>query len=283
MQFRGFRMSKMSIKHLHQCPKFLHKFALLSCLGLSAFAGPDNILEAFNPNYKIKSRTPQSFIVDTDYFIAPPASNPSILESVFEEDDGGVLVRMRDNYDKLIERDEFATNWDVASTGMYKTSKQEDRVDYFNKNILRYLDKRISGEVKKAEEGSTMASVGAVQKALKPNTKVQISNNVKIKIKAQVLQGYADINLENPYVDCVTSVSFSGEVKMNLQKKFKESRSLASVEYNLNESNYITQLDQGITDSLSARISSTQSQSDVMFSEKSDSRFQFIYSTPFNY
>lgn len=280
-------MYQIRLKKIQMCPKFLHKTVIASLLCLGTLAGPSindsNLLEAFNPTYKIKTRTPQSFIVDTDYFIAPKPSDTSIFASVFVDDGAGVLKKMKDNYDTLIERDEYAKNWNMDSTGMYKVSSQEDRVNYFNKNILKYVDKRISGEVKKAEEGSAMSSVGAVQSALKPNTKVQISENIKVKFKAQVLQGYADVIIENPYVECSSSVNLSGEVKMYLRKKFNESRSIASMEYNANEANYITQVDQNITDKLTARISSSQSQSNAIFSQNSDSRFQFIYSTPFNY
>lgn len=277
-------MGQDSIKKIHMCLKFIQKMTCVSLFSLVAMATEEvDLFKAFNPTYRIKTRTPQSFIVDTDYFLAPAPSNTSILAEVFVEDDAGVLRSMRENYDRLIERDEYVSNWNLGSTGLYKYSTQEDRVNYFNRHILKYLDKRVSGEVKKAEEGSTMASIGAVQNALKPNTNVAVSENIKIKFKAQVLQGYADINVINPYVHYSTSVNLAGEVRMNFKKEFKETRSVASVEYNVSEENYVAQVDQELTQKWSARISSTQTDNYGIFTESSNSKFQLIYSTPFNY
>lgn len=280
-QVRGNTMNHRAGKTFRNCLKSIQA-VLFIVISASATASDTDFLKNFNPAYKIKTRQPQSFIVDTD-LTEIPSTDDSFLEKVFVEDDSGVLVTMRKRYEEIIENDEFISNWDVKFVGMYTESTQEDRVGYFNKTILKYFDKRLSGEVKKAEEGSTLATMGAVQNALKPTTKVNFSKNVRVKFKAQVLQGYAAIQVENPYVDYVTTVTMTGDLKMNLEKNFKDYRTIASVEYNVNESNYITAVDKLITDTLKARVSSSQNSSNAIFTQESDSRFQLIYSSPFNY
>lgn len=225
---------------------------------------------------------PQSFTADVD-FIAAPEKQEAWYENLFVEDDAGVLNTMKANYASLDANDEYTRNWDMESTGLYSYSTQEQRVTYFNKYILKYVDKRISGEVKRAEEGSALAAVGTVQKALKPQTDVSFAPNLKLKVRAKVLQGEVYFDLVNPYVDSRTTVTLGGDVNMNVKKEFKEYRGVASVDYNPKDGNYVTQFDKYLSDRLLARVSSSQTQSQAVFSNDSDARFQIMYATPFNY
>ncbi|EQC47094.1 hypothetical protein [Bacteriovorax sp. Seq25_V] len=271
-----------NFKHEKSIGRLIILQAVCFLISSVAVAGEKNLFEAFNPNYKIKSRMPQSFTADVDFVAAPEKEDPWYAH-IFVEDDSGVLNQMRANFANLEANDEYTRNWDMESTGLYSYSTQEQRVTYFNKYILKYVDKRISGEVKKAEEGSTLAAVGNVQKALKPQTDVNFAQNMKLKIRAKVLQGEVYMDFINPYVDSRTTLSLSGDINMNVKKEFKEYRGVASVDYNPKDGNYVTQFDKYITDALVARVSSSQDQSRSVFSEDSDARFQLMYARPFNY
>jgi len=263
--------------------KFLHLLTILAVSG-SCFATDKekNLFKAFNPNHRIQERGPQSHMPDVDYTPTPERIT-YWYEHILVEDSAGVLVSMRKDFDRWDETEEYVRNWNLESTGLYSIVSHETRKNYFNKRILKYVDKRISGEVKKAEKGSALASVGRAQKALKPNTKVNISKNIKIKFKARVLQGMAIMKVVNPYVDYRATYSFSDGVNMNMKKEFKSMRAVASVDYKPEDKHYVTNFDKTLTNTVSARISSSQSHDAPIFSTDSDSRFQLMYSSPFNF
>jgi hypothetical protein len=266
--------------------KFVHLLAILSvsasCFAAEKAKKKKNILEAFNPNHRIQTRGPQSHMPDVDYAPAPERLT-FWYENILVEDSSGVLVSMRKDFDRWEEQEEYVKNWNLESTGLYAIKTGESKKNYFNKRILKYVDKRISGEVKRAEKGSALASVGKAQKALKPNTKVSISRNIKLKFKARILQGTAIMKVVNPYVDYKATYSFSDGVKMNMKKEFKGVRATASVDYKPSDKQYVTNFDKSLTNRVSARVSSTQSHDTGIFSNDSDSRIQLMYSSPFNY
>lgn len=273
-------------KFFTQRLKFVHLVAIVSISG-ACFASEkvnkkENLFEAFNPNHRIQTRGPQSHMPDVDYAPAPERLT-FWYENILVEDSSGVLVSMRKDFDRWDEQEEYIKNWNLESTGLYTIKSHESKKNYFNKRILRYVDKRISGEVKKAEKGSTLASVGKAQKALKPNTKVSISKNVKLKFKARVLQGMAIMKIVNPYVDYKASYSFGGGIDMKMKKEFKGVRATASVDYKPEDKHYVTNFDKRLSDRVSARISSSQSHDKAIFTSDSDSRLQLMYSSPFNY
>lgn len=268
-------------KKFTPCLKFLQLCMVMTVAG-SCLAAEKNLFKAFNPNYKIQTRGPQSHIPDVDYAPAPERIT-YWYESILVEDDAGVLRSMRGDFEGWQEREEYVKNWNLESTGLYTIVSRESKVNYFNKRILKYVDKRISGEVKRAERGSALANVGRAQKALKPNTKVSISKNVKLKFKARILQGTAIMRVVNPYVDYRTTYSFSDGLNMNMRKEFKNYRATASVDYKPQDKSYVTNFDKAFTDKVSARISSSQSHDAVVFSSDSDARIQFMYSSPFNF
>lgn len=260
---------------------FVH-LAVIVMLGGNCFADGKNLFKAFNPNYKIQTRGPQSHIPDVDYTPAPERVT-SWYEHVLVESDAGVLKSMKRDFDRWDEEENYVTNWNLQSTGLYPIKSRASRKTYFSKRILRYFDKRLSGEVKKAEKGSTLASVGNVQTALRPNTKVSVSKNVKLKFKAKVLQGMAIMKVVNPYVDYNASYSFSDGLKMKMKKEFKGVRATASVDYKPEDKTYVTNFDKNLTDTVSARVSSSQADDAAIFSNDSNSSFQLMYSSPFNF
>ena len=128
-----------------------------------------------------------------------------------------------------------------------------------------------------------MAKVGKAQKALRPNTSVGVSKNIKIKFRAKVLRGLAIMRVDNPYVDYNTTYSLSSGLRMNLSKEFKSIRTVASVNYNPEDENYIAAVDKRLSKRVSARVSSTQSQDRGLFTNDSDSRISLRYRAPFNF
>ncbi|WP_372654422.1 hypothetical protein [Halobacteriovorax sp.] len=230
-----------------------------SALGCEKSTKQDCIkLSYLNPYIKVVSRGPSNFVPDVEASDRP--SNVTLwYENILVEDTAGVMKGMKRNYDSWEREEEYARNWNVASTGLYDIKDQDDRKKYFNRYILKYLDKRLSGEIKQAEEGSTLHRVGKVQKALKPQTRVEVSRNLKFKFKARVLQGKALMFVENPWVNNETSVKLDGRVNININKDIAALGLKANFDYNVNENTFDARLDKPLTKEVTARVSTSKS------------------------
>ncbi|MDD0854256.1 hypothetical protein HBN50_14175 [Halobacteriovorax sp. GB3] len=266
------------------------KFRQYVCLGSfivsiapsACFAGDKNIelLKSFNPNYKVQDRSPDNYVPNVEVQTIPERKK-SVLEYVFVEDRAGVLVDMRNTLQRWDETNEYAKNWNLDTTGLYDIKDREDRVKYVNQKILKYLDKRVSGEVKQAKEGSTLHRVGQIQKSLKPQTNVAIASNVKLKVKARVLQGKTFIFVDNPYFDNKTTVSLTGKVKLEMGKRFDKAKLEAKTYYNVNEGEWVAYVDKELWSNTIGRVSSTQSDKDLLFSGPADKKVELLFNKPF--
>jgi hypothetical protein len=257
------------------------QIVLIVFISLSAQA-ESSLLKKFNPNYKIQSRDPQSYVADVDFTPVPDVEE-SWLSNVLVEDQAGVLSSIRHDLELWQEREEYVTNWNLESTGLYTIVSEDRKRAYLGKKLLKYADKRLSGEIKDAEEGSALAAVGTAQKALRAESKVSVAKNIKLKFKARVLQGKAIMKVVNPYVSYTTTYSFTSGLNMNINKEFKAIRTVASVDYKVADGQYTANLDKKITDKINARISSSQKVDSGIFTPESNSTFRVMYSTPFNF
>lgn len=251
----------------------------LGVISLSGSCGEytnEELLRSFNPQYKVQTRMPNSYAPNVEVQVRPDREK-SWLEYVFVEDKAGVLIRMRDTLKDWNETEEYAKNWNLDSTGIYEIKDQDDRTKYVNRYILKYLDKRLSGEVKDAEKGSALARVGDVQESLRPQTDVAISKNFRLKFKARVLQGKAFMFVHNPYLDNMATVSLSGKVSMEVGKKFKKEGVHAKTILNVNDANWQAYVDKVLTTNTSARLTSTQ----PLSSGDSETRFELLFNQAF--
>ena len=234
------------------------------------------MLSKLNPYKKVATRGPSNFVPDVE---ASDRPNDIVLwyENILVEDTAGVMKGMRHTYESWEREEEYARNWNVASTGLYDIKDQEDRKSYFNRYIIKYLDKRLSGEIKQAEEGSTLHRVGKVQKALKPQTAVQVSRNVRFKFKARVLQGKALMFVDNPWINNETSVKLDGRINVNVNKDIAALGVKANFDYNVNDSEYELRFDRPLTKEITARVSTSQKR-DIA---SSGQKVELLFNKPF--
>ena len=185
-------MRDKSTKHFTVRINFRHLClitALVSCF--PSFADDDvknkkedHLLKKFNPNYRIQERSPSNFIPDTEFSPAPEQKE-SWLSYVFVPDRAGVLDSMQKDFDNWRQTEEYADNWDMDSTGLYEKQlnreclnnrnsisteacESEFKVRYFNRRILKYVDKRISG---KSEKGLNFSCCRSSSKSFKARHK----------------------------------------------------------------------------------------------------------------
>ncbi|MGZ3787498.1 MAG: hypothetical protein ACXVLQ_03195 [Bacteriovorax sp.] len=253
-----------------KCPNFRHLslFTFLTLMSVCAFG-----IEAKKAAVK---RAPASAFEEE--VLTVPLEQKAVIKSVFAEDDAGVMKGMRDSLSSWEDSEEFAKRWNLESTHLYKTPTTQEKTKFISKNLLRYTDKRLAGEMKNAEEGSALQKVSNVEKSLRPNTSVPVSKYVSLKFKARVLQGKAIMEVKNPWLDCSATVKANGKTKVLTKKDFNELGTSTGVEYDVNESQWIAFVDQEITKNIKARMSSTTQPN----GNDADKRVEMMASFPFN-
>jgi hypothetical protein len=292
------------------CQKFSHIAKSLASITaivcICSVKAEELNLNQLNHNKVIATRGPSSFIPNDEIQVAPEKEK-SWMASILVPDDAGVLNSVKSNLDSWQATEDYAKTWNLESTGLYTVKSTEDKKEYLNSKVLKYFDKRLSGEIKKSEKGSTLRRVATAQKALRPKAAVAVSQNIKVKFKAKVLQGKAMMKVDNPYVDYNAEVTAAGEMNMKMAKSFKdygvytkmdydikadqmnmkmEKRfddigASTHLDYDLTNKSYLTYVDKQLSQSLKARVSSSQSEKEMAFTENADKKVQLFFNTPF--
>lgn len=251
------------------CPNFRHLslFTILTLISTTA--------SAFTAIHAT-SRTPASAFEEE--VLTVPLEQKAMVQTVFAEDDAGVMKGTRDQLNSWQATEDYAKTWNLESTGLYGAPKTSDKAKFISKNLIRYADKRLAGEMKNAEEGSALYTARTVEKSLRPNASVPVSKYISLKFKARVLQGKAVMDVKNPWIDCNATISANGKAKVLTKKDFNQLGTSTGIEYNVNDSQWIAFLDQEVTQNIKARVSST-GQSD---GNDADKKVEMMASFPFN-
>ncbi len=226
------------------------------------------------------SRAPANFIPD-DQIEPLPLEQRLWIQEVLVEDQAGVLESMRNNFEHWQQKEEYVRRWKVEAVGPLATPTAEQKKSYLMKQLLKYADKRLSGEIKNAEEGSTFHNIGQVEQALRPNAEAKISSKVSLKLRARVLQGKAILLVNNPWVGYHATIKMNGSVDMHLEKELKDFGVRTAVDYQVKDGIYVARVEKSITTEISARFSATQDIDKAPFKSESDSRIELTYSRGF--
>ena len=248
----------------------------------SSVLGSDNYYyyDTLNDDY-FRGRTTSSLSPNDEVIYSPfTQQNNTWLNQIMVDDDDQTLEQVRQTLQNWQQMEEFSRMWNLESTGLYQTPPDGEKVNYLSKNMIRYIDKRIAGEVKNAKDGSTLKNIGQIQEALRPGTQVNISKDFKIKMRMQVLQGQASFQLQNPWIGFVAEGTASGKLKVCFDKNFSNLGGQAEVKYEYPYDKWTASYEQLITSYLKARFSSEKI-GKLSFGEQAQQNFQFIYWRPF--
>lgn len=224
-------------------------------------------------------RNPSSF-VSTDEVIVVPREQDSWYEGAMIDDDQGVLNSMRVDFRREQEQMNYARQWGIQNTGMFNFTTPDQKYQRVSRDMLTYTDKRLNGEIKKAEKGSNLHRVGQVQTALQPNTTVGLFDGYAIKFQVRAVQGKGTIRLKNPYVDSWIDMTLGGRREFVTEKKWGFGLRTA-VNARLDQNYYFTTIEQRLTDTITAALISQQQMGTAAFSSESDRRIQLNYFRPF--
>ena len=221
------------------------------------------------------SRGPDS-VLDEGFESSPPRKKHWVTR-VFVEDNGGVLKSIKSNIRRWEEMEEYNRHWNLYSSGLYRIPGTGAKRRYLERRLLKYVDKRLSGEIKRAEEGSALKNIQKAHDALKPNTEARLSKDVKLRFKGRVLQGEGSLFVENPYVDFRTSFEIGGSTHLNVKRDISSLRLETNMNYNITAGKWEASVEGPLTESFKARISSSQDDDEMIFSDQSDQRLEFRF------
>lgn len=220
--------------------------------------------------------------VEEEVLTVPVTKSTFSKEVIFQEDDSGVMKEMKEFSYEWEKRREFAELWDLEGIEFYEAPTQDDQKKYFSKKVLRYLDRRLNGEMKKAQEGSALHSFKTVEKSLRPDATVAMSKNFSVKFKFRALQGKLITDFRNPWVESNITLGANGKMKFITKKHFKELGLTGGTEFSITESALLAYLDQDFTQNIKGRVSTYQEHGVNIFGNDSDARVEVIASFPFN-
>jgi hypothetical protein len=232
-----------------------------------------------NQEDTVVGRAPASFMPSDDIESAP-LEQQLWIDRMMVPDHAGVLERMRAEYEGWQVQQEYARNWNLDSTGLYEHPTDHQKRRYLERNFFRYVDRRISGEVRNAEEGSTFHTVGQVQDALRPNATVELLPSFRFRFRARILEGQASVLVDNPWVDCDAMVNAKGDIEVNLRKDLYWGVS-AGIHYKIDDGEWETHIQKPLARNLYGRVTSLQRDSEMAFSNQSDATVQLVFSQPF--
>lgn len=206
---------------------------------------------------------------------------PNWFLNLLTNDEEGILESMENQVKSWEASEEYAKNWNLESTGMYPTVKNEDKFYYLKRNYLKYFDKKLAGEVRKADEDSGLKKVGKVQEALRPSGQIKLSKKVNLKFKAQVLQGKATVFINNPYFHWAAEFQARGSVDVTVSKDLHELGVKTGLNYRSKDKMWEASINKQLTRSLSSTVSSAQDTHNMAFSHDSDRKVELNFIQPF--
>ncbi len=235
---------------------------------------------SFSQNINASIRFPASYL-QSDMGPVPDMITGEILQ----EDDSGVLDSMRQNFEHWQAQETFADQWNLESTGLYVFPNQNEKRAYFQRMMLKYVDKRVSGELKKQQNDPTnpnMQQVATINNIVQPAGGMVLGHGVKFKIRARPIQGRVFLIIQNPIMDYETKMSLDGRVIMSATRNIESLGIRSGINYDMHYHSWEAHVDKQLTETLMARASSSGKGSDqVAFESGTNKTFQLIYSTSF--
>ena len=225
------------------------------------------------------SRAPASFTAGEEES-SLPLEKRVWIQNVLTEDNAGILEGVKGNLGDWQESEEYREKWGIGSSGLYDTPDRREKSKYLRKTLLKYADKRLSGELKEAEAGSALHRIKTAEKALSPKVEAGLTKNIKIKFKARVLQRTGKLIVKNPLLDSHVKIDTSGRVNIHLSKNLKNLGLVAKVNYGL-RGDFRAEVDKKLSRHISSTISSSRDKNAPFGGPSSDNQLRISYRSRF--
>lgn len=266
------------------------------------------ILGAFPCKAQSLSRAPASYTPDEDVIVRP-IENEVTLYDRFVKADHDVRIREFRNQINIWNRNQqFAEQYKMDATlqgSAYFVPTPDEKWEYFKNNYMRYLRKkgeqplkdqpkewyrqwRASDEIDSIDRlDSTFGATKkksltgkALPEALQEK-EVSVWKKTKFIFQPRVDQGLVIVGFKGPIAYLRAWVKVNGEAEVNLQREFNSTGTRVMANYYTNSGQYISSIDQRITDDLYARATSTKNPNVEAGTPSNDQTIMLLYNKEF--
>lgn len=225
--------------------------------------------------------------VPNDEVMASPYLYKLSFEDIFRPDGEGILEEAKKNVYEWEKISHFEQSWGVDSWAPNARSSRRDRKRYLAQAGIKYLDRRLSGEIKRAKKGSTLSKIGQVERSLSPRSSFKIGERYDLKVSGRVLLATIKVELKNPYVQNEVKIRSGGRVRAQAKKNFNLAslRVHSEINFDLKEKKYEAVVESPMYKQIVAKASRAQFVGGRGPSSSSwpreDNRIELVYKTIF--
>ncbi|MBF0364267.1 MAG: hypothetical protein HQK50_01780 [Oligoflexia bacterium] len=128
-------------------------------------------------------------------------NDDSWVKKLLTPDSHGILKSMADKVDEWEAKREYHERWSHTKVEEGELPTEKEKSAFLRKNALKFLDKKLSQELKSAKKGTTAHKIGQVHQSLYPSGQLRLTQEFSLKVKTELVQGRATLLFYNPYVD----------------------------------------------------------------------------------
>jgi hypothetical protein len=174
-----------------------------------------------------------------------------------EDDPDGVLHSLEARASNWNYDDRMESRWGQEGGAPHfnqQTTKEKARL--IGRSSIKYLDRRLINNIKKAKVGSTLKTVKSINTALRPKTSVSLFKSVEVKFGAKILQGKGTLTVKNPWVNAEANINYRGHYDVNIGYFIVAIDTNARLNYDSNVKKVAAILEKTVAKNLYARVSS---------------------------
>jgi hypothetical protein len=272
------------MKLFQQCKILKHLCALLVMLMSTVCTAKTN-------------RAPANFVPNDDVIIVPLEYETHFLVRNIDPNHPK-LKKIKNQLDYWVTQEKYVTEWAIEDTGLYRPASQEEKLNFFKKNFLRYVSRKARDPLKRdlkewwnsdnaeaevsrvnqvTEEINTKEK-GAFAKKINKQKVLAKTQKFKLRFKPRVLKGYVSLSLRSVYFNADSVVGINGKIDFKISRGFSSIGLNTMAYYNYSDNRLITSFSKSLTKTISTSITSTLAPEELV---TEDHRFSLNYSKSF--
>lgn len=216
-------------------------------------------------------RVPANFVPDDDLIVVPIVIEKSFIDR-FNEKHEDNFRGSKDRLKYWISQEEYAEAYGLEGRGIVSTPSADDKQKFLDRNILRFISKDIERSTNKGaqsiwedwvadDEIDAIQAIEAHERVLvraeksqntlgylKASKTVKVGKRSKIKFGFQprLEIGMAKFTMSSSIVDLKAWVGVNGNQEVNIERKFKSTKTKAFLNYKIDETRLLMVVDQRI-------------------------------------
>lgn len=266
------------------------------------------ILSSLPCQAQLLSRAPASYTPDEDVIVRPIENEVTLYDRFIKADKDIRIREFRNQINIWNNNQQFADTYGMDSTlqgSAYFVPTPEEKWEYFKSNYMRYLRRkgeqplkdqpkewyrewRASDEIDsidRLESGFNATSKKTLSGQELPDAlktkEVSVWKKTKFIFQPRLDQGLIIVGFSGPIAYVRAWISANGETEMNAQKTFESIGLRVMANYYTQSGQYISSVDQRITDHLYARLTATKNPDVEDGTRSNDETIMLLYNKEF--